>query len=171
MTFPVRPGNGAKGRECGLSTSTFDLEGDAPATGGGLDHPLRDRWLVHENAFFLPVRADCVTSDTKRLMSVVRHVACLQDRIMGKIAVPFRKLLQKVDRVFDARYLSHQILSLLQIDRAIKHLRDHFYLTENVDDQQGWRMNRAPADDLFSASPDFKILRKEALKFFVGGDL
>ena len=170
MTFPAHSGNGARGREYGLSTSTLDLEGDAPATGGGFYHPLRDRWFVRENAFFLPVRADCVSSYTKRLMPVVGHVACLHGRIMGQIAVPFRKLLQKVDRVFDARYLSHQIPSLLQIERAIKHLRDHFYLTENVDDQQGWRMNRAPADDLFSASPDFKILRKEGLIFFVGGD-
>lgn len=146
-----------------LPSSPFELAGYAPTTRGRMDHPRLHCGLFYENAFFHPVRPDCVTSDAKGLMPVMGHVAGLQGRIVDQIVVLLRKVRQKVDCVFDARYFSHEILSLLQIDRAIKHRRDHSYLTENVDVQ---RTNRAPIDDLFSLSSGFKILRKEALKNF-----
>ncbi|MCT7664096.1 hypothetical protein [Shinella kummerowiae] len=58
---------------------------------------------------------------------------------------------------FQARYLSDQLAAFPQIYGSIKYLRVHLYLTENVGDQQGWRRDRTPTEDVFSRVFGFKI--------------
>ena len=83
-------------------------------------------------------------------MAVKGHVAGLQCRVVNDVTISFRPLFQKIDGVFQARYLSDQLPAFPQIYGSIKYLRVHLYLTENVGDQQGRRRDRTPIEDIFS---------------------
>jgi len=157
---------GKRGRNRSLSQSLQTLRGQAPAAGTRTDHPRHDAWGFHQYALLFPKGADGIASDFYGFVTVKGHVACLKGRIVHDVTISFRPFFQKVDGVFQARYLSDEFPAFLQIDGLIKYLRVHLYLTENVGDQQGWRRNRAPAGNVFSNFFGFKIGRGRKVEFF-----
>ncbi len=147
---------GKRGRIGSLSRSLHSLCGHAPAAGARTDHPRHDASRLHQNALLLPKGTNGIASGFYGLVTVKGHVAGLKGRIVHDVTISLRPFFKEVDSVFQARYLSDQLPAFLQIDGLIKYLRVHLYLTENVGDQQGWRRNRTPANNLFSRFSGFK---------------
>ena len=161
MTF-----NRKRGRIGSLSRSQHPLRGNAPATGTRADHPRHNAGGLHQNALLLPKGADGISSSFYGLVTVKGHVAGLQGRIVNYVTIALRPLFQKVDGVFQTRYLPDQLSAFLQIYGPIKYLQVHLYLTENVGDQQGWRRNRTPDNNLFSRFSGFKNVPAPNVKKF-----
>jgi hypothetical protein len=155
-----------RGRDRSLSQSLRSLRGQAPAAGARTDHPRHNAGRFHEYALLLPKGADGISSSFYGLVTVKGHVAGLEGRIVHDVTISFRPFFQKVDGVFQARYLSDEFSAFLQKNGLIKYLPVHLYLTENVGDQQGWRRNRAPAGNVFSTFFGFKIGRGRMVDFF-----
>jgi hypothetical protein len=145
-----------RGRFRSLSNWLDRSEDDVATAGLAVDHPRPDRRRLHEDSLLGSEAPDRVTSNAQRLQAVLGHVAGSQRGLMVEVFVTLRPILQKVDGVFDAVYLSNQISSLFQVDGSVEHLRDHFYLTENVGDQQGRRCGSAPVIDLWCLVFRFK---------------
>lgn len=145
-----------RGRGCSLSNSLDRLEDNVATAGLAVDHPRPDCRSLHEDTLLGSEGADRVTSYPERLQAVLGHVAGSKRGLMVEVFIRLRPILQKVDGIFDAVYLSNQISSFFQVDGSVEHLRDHFYLTENVGDQQGKRCGSAPIFDLWSLVFSFK---------------
>lgn len=148
---------GQRGRDRSLPRSQHGLRGDTPTAGTRAKHPRLDAGRLHQDALLFPKGSDGIASGFYWLVTVEGHVAGLQSSIVDYVTIALRPFFKEVDGVLQARYLPDQFPAFLQIDGLIKYLRVHLYLTENVGDQQGWRRNRAPTEDLFFTFSGFKI--------------
>ena len=145
-----------RGRICSLPNWLDRSEDYVPTAGLAINHPGPDCRSLHEDTLLGSEASDRVTSNAQRLQTVLGHVAGSKRGLMIEVFIRLRPILQKVDGIFDAVYLSNQISSFFQVDGSVEHLRDHFYLTENVGDQQGKRCGSAPIIDLWCHVSRFK---------------
>ena len=141
---------------CSLSSATTQLCGNASAAGSRSDHPWLNPGRLYQDALAFAEGSDCVARNFQRLMSVPRHIAGLQGRIVHYVTIACGPFFEKVDRILKRRYFPDQVSAFLQIDWSVEQLQGHCYLTENVGDQQGRRCDSAPDDDLFPRFFSFK---------------
>jgi len=146
-----------RGRNCSLSSFRERSSGDSSAARRSADHPGLDRRRLHENALLLSEGPYCIARHVKRLMPIVGHEAGLEGDLMDEVSVAFGPILEKIDSIIEGGYLTDDAFLLFEINRSVEHLRGHFYLTENVGDQQGKRCGAAPSYDLCFLVFPFKI--------------